>query len=151
MEDPCKELEAYHDGELPPAESALIAAHLRGCCACSVKLEELRALDRLLAQPAALTGRDISAAVLARLPAAAGPVLLERALRGWWKVPALALASCAAYALCVETGLLPSSPYSLSAALTAQNETAKLTSLIFGKNTSGNEQLLAMVLEGDGK
>lgn len=151
MEDPCKELEAYHDGELPPAGAALVEAHLRGCGACAGRLADLRALDRLTAPPAALTNRDISAAVLARLPAAAGPELLKRALRGWWKVPALALASCAVYALCVETGLLPSYPYSLTAALTSQNETARLSSLIFGGSQAGSEQLLAMVLEGDGK
>lgn len=151
MKDACKELEAYHDGELPPAEKALLEAHLDGCAACRERLAGLRALDRLMAPPEELAGRDISAAVLARLPASAGPELLKRTLRGWWKVPALALASCAAYALCVETGLLPSNPYSLTSALAAQNEAAKLSSLIFGKNQSGSEQLLAMVLEGDGK
>ncbi len=151
MEDLCKDLEAYHDGELPPAEQARIEAHLGGCRACAGRLAELRALDRLLAAPAELAEKDISAAVLARLPAAAGPVMLKRALRGWWKVPALALASCAAYALCVETGLLPAYSSSLASALAAQNEAAKLSSLIFGRNQTGSEQLLAMVLEGDGK
>jgi len=151
MEDPCTELEAYHDGELPPAEKALFETHLGACGACAGRLAELRALERLLAPPAELAGRDISAAVLARLPAAAGPVILKRALRGWWKVPALALASCAAYALCVETGLLPDYSSPLASALTAQAEAAKLSSLIFGRNPTGTEQLLAMVLEGDEK
>lgn len=151
MEELCNELDVYHDGELPPAERALVEKHLRGCGACAVRLAELRALGLFLTPPAQLTGRDISAAVLARLPASAGPELLRRTLRGWWKVPALALASCAAYALCVETGLIPSSPYSLASALAAQNEAAKLSSLIFGGSPAGSEQLLAMVLEGDGK
>ena len=151
MENPCKDLEAYHDGELPPRERALAEEHLRGCPACAGRLAELRALDRLLAPPPALTGADISAAVLARLPAAAGPVLLKRSLRGWWKVPALALASGAAYALCVETGLLPSGAASLASALAAQNEASKISSLLFGRTPAGSEQLLAMVLEGDRK
>lgn len=151
MEDACKELEAYHDGELPPAEEAVMEAHLRGCAACAEKLAGLRALDRLLAPPAELAGRDISAAVLARLPASAGPELLSRTLRGWWKVPAMALASCAAYALCVETGLLPSYTYSLTSVLAAQSEAAKLSAFVFGGSRSDNAQLLAMVLEGDVK
>ena len=149
MEDPCKELEAYHDGELPPAERALMEAHLHGCGACAERLAGLRALDRFLAMPTETSARDISAAVLKRLPAAAESELRSRSLRGWWKVPALALASCAAYALCVETGLLPSSNYSLTSTLAAQSEAGKLSALIFGRNQSGSEQLLAMVLEGN--
>ena len=151
MEEICKKLEAYHDGELPPAGVARMEAHLPACAACAQRLAELRALDRFLTTPPETTGRDISAAVLERLPAAAGTVLLRRTLRGWWKVPALALASGAAYALCVETGLLPSNTSSLASALTAQNEAAKLSDYVFGGGRTGSEQLLAMVLEGGGK
>jgi anti-sigma factor RsiW len=151
MEEPCKELEAYYDGELPPAETETFKAHLRVCGACEARLAELRALDLFLAPPAELTGSDISTAVLAKLSASAGHELPARALSGWWKVPALALASCAVYALCVETGLLPGNSYSLASALAVQNEAAKVTDLVFGGGRVDNEQLLAMVLEGDSK
>ena len=41
-------LSAYHDGELPAASAAQMEEHLRGCRACGVQLEQLRALSRML-------------------------------------------------------------------------------------------------------
>ena len=48
-------LDAYHDGELRPAERSAFEAHLGGCCACARALEFRRRLS------AALRGRPASA------------------------------------------------------------------------------------------
>jgi hypothetical protein len=72
-------------------------------------------------------------------------------LAGWWKVPAIALAACAVYALCVETGLWPPGNRTLAAALSAGTETARARQLLFGGQRSDDANLLAMVLEGGSK
>ncbi|HNW44870.1 MAG TPA: zf-HC2 domain-containing protein [Elusimicrobiales bacterium] len=141
------DIEAYHDGELPPRELLLLKEHLSNCKYCAGKLAELRALDRLLAPPSETTSRDISAAVLAALPLAADTELRRRPWLGWWKVPALVMASCALFVLGIETGLFPSSTRALASALAAQSETHKLSSLLFGRGTSDDEELLAAVFD----
>ncbi|HNW45300.1 MAG TPA: zf-HC2 domain-containing protein [Elusimicrobiales bacterium] len=147
----CDNLESFHDGELPPDELARMKEHVDTCRYCAEKLQALRALDRLLTPPLKISARDISAAVIAALPAAADAELSHRLWRGWWKVPALVLASCAAFAICVETGLLPSRTYSLAAELAAQSQASQLSSLLFGKTADGDEELLALMFKGEGK
>ncbi|KPK84411.1 MAG: hypothetical protein AMJ81_05615 [Phycisphaerae bacterium SM23_33] len=43
-----EELNAYHDGELPPAAGAEFEEHLRQCPRCAAELAHLRELSRLL-------------------------------------------------------------------------------------------------------
>ncbi|HUS46693.1 MAG TPA: zf-HC2 domain-containing protein [Phycisphaerae bacterium] len=56
-------ISCYHDGELPPAEAAELAAHLRQCESCRQELERLRGLSKWLSSsptpeiPAAALGR----------------------------------------------------------------------------------------------
>lgn len=46
--------EAYLDGTLTPRDRVRVAAHLRGCGACTGMLEELRVVDALLVAPRAV-------------------------------------------------------------------------------------------------
>ncbi len=146
----CAELEAFHDGELPEAQARAVSAHLGGCPSCREKLALLRAMEQVLKPhfPAA----DISAAVMGRITAMdSGEPLRAHIFAGWWKVPALALASCAIYALRVETGFLPFRHSQLPAAVAAYKETEDFTAMIFGNREPGSAQLLTMLLEGDEK
>lgn len=140
------DLQAFHDGELPPAGRREAEAHIAACGACRAGLESLRALDALLMRREVF--RDIRGPVMARaemIRPQAAP------LRGWWKLPAMALASVAVYALCVETGMLPDRGHALAAAVTAQRETQKLSAMMFGRSAGGREEMLAMLLEGEGE
>lgn len=85
-----RQLSAYLDGELAPAEMAAARAHLAGCATCRVELEELRA------------GKDL----LGRLRAMEPPPGFEATLHArvsrpgrtlWfaWPRPAMALAAVA--------------------------------------------------------
>ena len=63
-------IHAYHDGELsPPAQVAVIEAHLRDCAACAALLAELRQVSQLVA-----------AAPLADMP----PAAMKRMQQAWW-------------------------------------------------------------------
>jgi anti-sigma factor RsiW len=146
----CAKTEAFHDGELSPTEARAIIAHIGGCPSCREKLTHLRALEMIL-RPHVPAG-DISAAVMSRL-AALDTVDTRQAsvFAGWWKVPALALASCAVYALCVETGVLPANRSQLLTAMAAHKEAERFSTMIFGGREASSEQLLTMLLEGEGK
>ncbi|MCX5786233.1 MAG: zf-HC2 domain-containing protein [Elusimicrobia bacterium] len=149
-DDFCAKLEAFHDGELPPAEARAVAAHINTCPCCREELSHLRAMEVIL-KPCVTTS-NISVAVMARIAVLDSVgVYHTPAFAGWWKVPVLALASCAVYALCVETGLLPVSQSPLLAAVAAHKEAEKLSIMIFGGGETGSEQLLAMLLEGGKK
>ncbi|HBA60517.1 MAG TPA: hypothetical protein DCZ92_06815 [Elusimicrobia bacterium] len=146
-----KNLSAYHDGELPFLEMLAVKTHLAVCAECFSELSRLRDLDALLTPAPAVTEQGFEAAVMARI-IDHDPETDARALyTGWWKVPALALASCAGYAVCVETGLLPAGYDPLASALAAQSEAQKLSSVLFGNSRAGSEQMLAMLLDGDKK
>jgi len=145
-----KNLSAYHDGELPFLEMLAVKTHLAICPECYLELSQLRDLDALFAPSSAVTERAFETAVMARIMNDAPEADARAVYAGWWKVPALALASCAVYAVCVETGLLPSG-YDLASALAAQSEAQKLSSVLFGNSRGGNEQMLAMLLDGDKK
>ncbi len=116
---------------------------------------ELRNMDwdeRLYAalSPArAMKGADVSAVVMARVREL--PAYGARPFAGWWKVPALALASCAAYALCVEGGLFANTASSLAAVIKAERQASSVSAMIFGRGGAGEGELLAMVLERGNK
>ena len=67
-------LQAYLDGQLPPAEASAIAAHLEECDACTAALDALRQVDEALAtipilpEPPGLTAR-IMAQIATPVPA----------------------------------------------------------------------------------
>lgn len=144
-------LEAFHDGELPGAELAGIAAHLAGCPECSRELNLLRAVDELLAKENAPADTAFEADVMAGIRhARRAAEQTDTDKFGWWKVPALALASCAAYLLYAETRILPSGSDYLSSVLAAQGEVSRFSSYLLGTPT-GEEQLLAMALKGGRK
>ena len=146
----CAKLEVFYDGELPPAGARAAAAHIDTCPSCRGELSRLRALEKILKPH--IPAPDISAAVIARIATLdAGATRRKLTFVGWWKVPALALVSCAIYALCVETGLLPASQSPLLAAVAAQKEAEKLSIMLFGGRETDSEQLLAMLLEGGKK
>ncbi len=144
-----KRLPSFHDQELQLREVQEIRAHLPECQECAREVRELRALDALLARTAAGNDTQFAAAVMERVLDRAPAAEARPSYAGWWKVPAFALASCAAYALCVETGLLPSVSDQLASALAAQNEAQKLSTMLFGNSRSGSGEMLAMLLDGD--
>jgi anti-sigma factor RsiW len=142
----CGNIAAYYDGELDPAGTAEAAAHLAGCPACRAELAELKAVDAALASGGE---PDISGRVMAAIRRRAAPP--RPLFAGWWKVPAIALASCGLYVLFVETGLWPPGrASSLAALLSARGETEELRALLPGQSEK-DASLLAMVLEGDVK
>lgn len=85
-----RELSAYLDAELPPAEAEEIRRHLDVCPSCQAQLEAFRETKRLLGGLRAPTPPpDFEAGVLARLAQPARP---------WWLArprPAVALAAAA--------------------------------------------------------
>lgn len=56
-------VQAYHDGELDPAASRAVEAHVRACGDCAGLLADLRSLTELVAQAPLL---DVSPATVAR-------------------------------------------------------------------------------------
>ena len=146
-----KSLSAYHDGELPFLEMLAVKAHLAICPECYCEVSQLCDLDAVLTPPSVVTDRDFEAEVMERIMSDAPEADARALYAGWWKVPALALASCALYAVCVETGLLPAGYDPLASALAAQSEAQKLSSVLFGDSRGGSEQMLAMLLDGDRK
>ena len=46
------QLDAYHDGELSPAERSVIEAHLRDCPSCAAELAEIRSLSGVFSRTA---------------------------------------------------------------------------------------------------
>lgn len=145
----CSQLEAFHDGELSQAERPAMAAHVKNCPVCREELACLRAMDNILVQRG--MNSDITGTVMNRVAelVSAGPRSALSILAGWWKVPALALASCAVYALCVETGLLPGGRSQLVSALSAYKSSQKISAMLYGGQKAGDEQLLALLIEGD--
>ncbi len=97
----------------------------------------------------AMKGADISARVMERVTAL--PAYAGKPFAGWWKVPALALASCAVYALCVEGGLFADTAASLAAAINSEREASNVSAMVFGRGGAGKGELLAMVLERGNK
>lgn len=110
--------------------------------------DEDSALYAALSPARAMKGSDVSARVMERVTAL--PPYARSSFAGWWKVPAFALASCAVYALCVEAGLLPGSAATLAAAVKADRDASRFSSMIFG-SSAGSGEVLAMVLEGGKK
>ena len=145
-------LSAFHDKELQRGEMAHIRAHLAKCAGCSLEISRLRALDGILTPHTARADRKFAIDVMERITRLRGLQTIRRPIYAeWWKVPALALTSCAAYILCVETGLLPSGPYSLASTLAAQSDASKASSVLFGGSHGGSGQMLALLLDGDKK
>jgi len=42
-------LDAYHDGELPPAERSIVEAHVRNCPSCAAELDTMRKMSAAFA------------------------------------------------------------------------------------------------------
>jgi anti-sigma factor RsiW len=94
-----RQLSAYHDGELRPAECEALGAHLAQCAECRSELEQLRALSRLVADAATVplpqgllerahervdsAGEVVVVRLAERLMAAAAAVLLACGLYLW--------------------------------------------------------------------
>jgi anti-sigma factor RsiW len=145
----CDQLEAFYDGELPQTERRAMSEHVKSCRDCREGLAGLRALEGILRPQ--LEQADITEAVMDRVMelVRARPRSALSFLDGWWKVPAFALASFAVYALCVETGILPGGRSQLAAAISAYRSSQKISTMLYGGQKADNEQLLALLLEGD--
>ncbi len=93
-------LEAYYEGALSPRETAMVAAHLRECPACSQELAQIEKIGSALSalpemEPEADLVRQISAKVAA-LPA---PMSGRRLVAGWRRVEVVAAVSIAVLAM----------------------------------------------------
>ena len=152
-------------GELKDGEKAELQAHLNGCEACRKELELLskswQALDSFKVPT---LGREFEDSLMARIRAgrrkeqdsvfsfalSGFSAEARAALSGWWKVPALTLASCAVYVLCIETGLMPSRQYYPSAAASAQNAPNPILAMLSdGPRTGGPGYVLTLVEGAD--
>ena len=71
------------------------------------------------------------------------------AFAGWWKVPALTLASCAVYVRCVETSLLPQPTSEPPAAASSSAGVVTLSTILSDGQEPSEGHLLTMILEGD--
>lgn len=87
-----EQLDAYLDGDLPPADHARVTAHLAHCAGCQAELESLRALLAATSTlpRAVLPDRDLwtdierrisTAPVAGRIPRAASAGMLHKGLR----------------------------------------------------------------------
>jgi hypothetical protein len=141
-------LQTFYDGELTGTEIVRIAVHLAGCPECYGELNLLQAIDKLLTKERAEADIAFEADIMTG-------IMHERRFAeqtdnfGWWKVPALALASCAVYLLYAETRILPSSSDYLSYMLAAQGEVSQFSNYLLGTPT-GEAQILAMALIKEG-
>jgi predicted anti-sigma-YlaC factor YlaD len=93
-------LSAQLDGEDDPAERPAVDEHLAGCAGCREWLDRAATVNRLTRTGVATTGPDLSAAILAALPAgeSPGPVAAR-----WWR-PARARLSTALYVALAAVG-----------------------------------------------
>jgi|GEM_PF-2327736 len=144
----CAKLELFYDGELPLSEARSVAAHIGGCSACREALARLYAMDEIL--KSRVMAADISTVVMERISALDDGGMRRTVMSGeWLKAPALVLASCALYVLCVETGVLPARQPRLLAAVATHKEAATFSNMLFGRVEIDSEQILTMLLEGE--
>ena len=123
-----EKLQAYYDGELPPAERAQMQEHIKSCADCRHAVERWREVARTLLEPPILRPSDrFVAAVMEDIDALERPVAERAAWLPGWLVPSLALAA----SVLIFYLSLPSSPFNFD------SETMLL---------SGDETQLAMVL-----
>jgi anti-sigma factor RsiW len=84
-----QQLSAYHDGELPVADRAMVSAHLAWCQACLKRIDQLTQMSVLLSSSAP---NGISQIALRRLHSKLDEVM-ERGLIRWaWEVSGIAAA-----------------------------------------------------------
>jgi len=152
-------------GELSDGEKAELQAHLDGCVGCRKELELLskswQALDNFKVPALSLEFED---SLMSRIRAGRRKeedaffgfdlfglsANARAALSGWWKVPALTLASCAVYVLSIETGLMPSRQYYPSAAARVQSAPNPIFAMLSeGQRTGGPGYVLALVEGAD--
>jgi len=92
-----REVNAYHDGELPPEDARRLEAHLAQCAVCARELGELRSLSRVLSD---VPMPDAPAKVIERLydtVAAAREVAVVRLAESLIAAAAAILIVCAAW------------------------------------------------------
>lgn len=134
-------------GALDPAGKAELEAHLKGCEACRREAELLskawQALDKYVAPE---LGADFVDSLMEKIKAGQAAEQDEAfSFAGWWKVPALALASCAVYLVCIETGLMPSRQYVPE----AQDAAGSISGIFSESQEPGGGSLLNLVEGAD--
>ncbi len=107
-------------GAFSVTDKAEYLEHLKGCGSCRKEAELLsKSWQALAMYETPAPGGEFVDSLMAKIRAgqaeAQSPVFsfkpfgfsaeARAALAGWWKVPALTLASCAVYLVCIETGL----------------------------------------------
>jgi len=98
-----KQMSAYLDGELGPAEAAALESHVETCGACANAVAELRsALQLLDDHPGLEPSSDFDARFARRLQQEQARQRAEQALAPWWRWrwPALVTVAAAVCAVC---------------------------------------------------
>lgn len=89
-------INAYHDGELPPADATRLEEHLRQCPACRLELQRLRAMSRWLASA---SPPEVPAEAIGRLRGSIQPArdrMILRTAKALAAVAAAILLTCSA-------------------------------------------------------
>lgn len=99
------QLDAYVDGETSPEWTRLIEDHLPGCPVCQTRVDELRALSRIVRSglSSERAPSDLWSRIDAELPPTVGPTSARREA-GWWRRTARPLALAASVALLLGIG-----------------------------------------------
>ncbi len=157
----------YLSDDLNDAEKAEFLGHLKACDYCDKEMSLLSKswqtlslyappelgdefVDSLMAKIRA--GRAKKQSWIFRFIPLGFSQNTRAALSGWWKVPALTLASCAIYLVCIETGFMPSRQFAPAAISASQDGAGTISSMLSdGQETGGGGHLLTIICEGADK
>jgi len=105
-------LDAFHDGELGPADRAQVAGHVAKCPACAAVLQQMQRMSLLLGRGRGDVWADVSADEMARLHGAVDREIKRFRLQvdpSFWRTAAL-LSGLAASVLVVASAWLAETP-----------------------------------------
>lgn len=140
----------YLTGGLETGKKAEFEEHLNACAACKGELELFsRTWELMDAYKTPELSGDFTPSLMRRIRAEGSAEEPENGLGQWWKVPAMTLASCAIYLLCVETAILPSRDGAPNSPATEGSVT--LADMLKEGRDSGGLDLLELVAKGGGK
>ena len=132
-------LDAYHDGELSPAERAGVEAHLRDCPSCAAELAEIRAVSAAFARTAPREPSRGQLLQLARGVRAEEPSD-ARMLLGLFRGTAVAAAVLLACALAAGTYLSRRTKAAAHEAMVLDHVATWSQSLAFANDAAGDER-----------
>lgn len=136
-------LSAFHDGELPEPERALVEAHLASCGECRAALEDWRRLALVFLKPPQLPPSE---AFVRRVMARIGSLERPAVARPWvlpWLVPALGAGLASLF---LSVSIAPREPISTESLLLA--DAGEAVEIAFLPLEPMQEDMLGYALEG---